>query len=281
MENADVSTQKKPFGQNALLAAVILAAVIGFAIMSYLTYIHYAEKQSFCDISEEVSCDVVTTSIYSEIFGVPISLLGLGYFASVLFLVLAKRKQQNIFPALFLLTLFVLIPSLYFSMMEYFVIKAICVLCDSSKIMMLIIAAASFFMARGVTKIGLNSIMPVLIAGLVAAGVTYFAQTATVAQVDYSDLVQCMNEKGVVYYKSVKCNSCKRQEMLLGEAYKKLNSVECHPEGLNPQPELCLSKQIEKTPTFILEQGGQEITRLEGLQKIKNLAEFAGCPFEK
>ena len=56
------------------------AALLGLVIMSYLTYIHYANTSSFCDISKEVSCDVVTTSLYSEVFGLPVSVLGLGYF---------------------------------------------------------------------------------------------------------------------------------------------------------------------------------------------------------
>jgi thiol-disulfide isomerase/thioredoxin len=85
-----------------------------------------------------------------------------------------------------------------------------------------------------------------------------------------------LNEEGVVYYKSKICNNCKRQEALLGEAYKKLNSVECHPDGVDPQPELCLSKGIKKTPTFLIEENGEEVKRLEGLQPLDDLAEWAG-----
>src|SRR3990167_8262567 len=122
---------------------------------------------------------------------------------------------------------------------------------------------------------------PVLIAGLVAAGVTYFAQTGTVVKKDYSNFMQCLNSKGIVYYKSVRCSTCRRQEMIFGEASKKLNSIECHPDGENPRPELCLSKKITKTPTFLMESGGTEIKRIEGLQQIKDLSAFANCAAEK
>ena len=75
----------------------VLIAIIsigGFGIMAYLTYIHFANATSFCDISETVSCDVVTTSIYSEIFGIPISIMGLGYFGLTLLLSVFHRKKE-------------------------------------------------------------------------------------------------------------------------------------------------------------------------------------------
>ena len=102
---------------------ILILSLVGFGIMAYLTYIHYANAQSFCDISETVSCDVVTTSIYSEIFGFPISIMGLGYFGLTGLLSIFYRKRA-FYQLVFLLTLFVLIPSYYFTALEAFVIKA-------------------------------------------------------------------------------------------------------------------------------------------------------------
>lgn len=257
---------------------MVIFSLAGIGIMSYLTYIHYSATKSFCDLSEKVSCDVVTTSIYSEIFGIPMSLLGLGFFISVL-LLLIFRKLESTCKTIFLLTVFVLIPSLYLSALEILVIKSICVLCESSKILMLAILGISYTAMR--TKPNLRLILPVIIAGLVAAGVTFFAQTGTSLKQDYSVFVEDLNQKGVVYYKSVKCNNCRRQEKLFGIAIKKLNSVECHPEGKNPQPQLCLQKKITKTPTFLIEQNGKEVKRLEGLQRLENIAKWADVSFEQ
>src|SRR3989344_2761163 len=173
---------------------IAIFAIVGIAIMSYLTYIHYANQQSFCDISESVSCDVVTTSIYSEIFGVPVSLLGLGYFILALGLILSKQTPAG-FQTIFLITLFVLIPSLYLSSLELFVIQSICILCESSKVLMIAILVTSYLAARPHRAITARLIMPVLIAGIVASGVTYFAQTGNVEKKDYSEFVGCLNEK--------------------------------------------------------------------------------------
>ena len=258
---------------------IIILALAGTAIMAYLTYIHYANVQSFCDISKEVSCDIVTTSIYSEVFAVPVSILGIFYFITVLWLVF-YAKPEKAYRGILLLTAFSLMPSLYLSMTEYVFIKSFCILCETSKLLMLAILVASFAEARRVARIDFRFIAPALIAGVVAAAVMYFAQTGTVVKKDYSTLVECLNSKEVVYYKSVKCANCRRQEKLLGDAYKKLNSVECHPEGENPQPDLCLKKGVTKTPTFLIESGGEVSKRVEGLQQIEKLAAFGGCPLK-
>jgi uncharacterized membrane protein len=257
-----------------------LLSLVGFGIMAYLTYIHYANATSFCDISETVSCDVVTTGIYSEIFGLPVSILGLGYFGLTFLLILFNRKK-SVFQLLFFLTLFVLIPSLYLSSLELLVIKSWCILCETSKALMFAILAISFVAMKEKASVVFRMAIPIIIAGLVAAGVTYFAQTSGGAQKDYTPFVEALNEKGVVYYKSYTCTNCKRQEKTIGDAYKKLNSVECHPDGPDGNPELCLQKDISHTPTFILEPGGVEVKRVDGLQSLEELADFAGVPREK
>lgn len=256
-----------------------LFSLVGLGIMVYLTYLHFAQTESFCNISEKVSCDVVTTGIYSEVFGLPVSLLGVAYFALVL-LMMIFNKKPSIFRTVFSITLFVLFPSLYLSVLELTVIKAWCILCESSKILMLAILVTSIVAAKKIGKIEIRMVIPIIIAGVLAVGVTFFAQSGNVVQADYSGLAECLNNRGMVYYKSVRCSNCQRQEKLFGQAYTLLNSVECHPDGPGGNPELCLEKGIDKTPTFLIEENGQEIDRLEGLTPIDKLAEFAGCEVE-
>lgn len=261
--------------KNSQRIAITLLALAGLVLMGYSTYIHFANTQSFCDISKEVSCDVVQTSLYSEIFGIPVSVLGMLYFITVLFKSLRKMDADD-FKFLFFLTAFVLVPSLYLSGMEYFVIKSFCILCEVSKLMMFgilgISCAAMRFQIRSLGRM----LAPIVIAGLVVSGIVYFVQSGTVVKEDYTAFVEHLNEKGWVYYKSYTCSNCKRQEKLFGDAYQKLNAVECHPKGPNGNPELCLKRNITKTPTWLLEQDDQEMMRLEGLQPIEDLMKISG-----
>lgn len=251
---------------------VALAAILGFGIMTYLTYLHYAKTESFCNFSEKVSCDTVTQSIYGEIFGIPISLLGLLYFLAIGFSLL-RNPSLKTYRFIFFATILALIPALYLTLTEIIFIRAACILCETSKFLMVGILAASWMMIRKQSEHLLRTAMPLIITGFVAAVIAYLIQTGTIIPQDHSGLAQHLNAQGWVYYRSYTCANCKRQEKLLGNAYQFLPSVECHPRGPGGNPELCLQKNITKTPTWILEQDGKEVLRLEGVQTIETLTQ--------
>jgi len=172
---------KKEANQSTLNSARLTIAAIslvGFAIMIYLTYIHYeSASRYFCDISGNISCSEVAQSAYSEILGVPISILGLGYFGFTFLLTLLNRKRE-VFKLIFLFSLFVLIPSLYFSWIEFFKIKVFCALCEASKVLMAASLAASFIAVRREAAKVLKKATLVIIAAGVATVITYFIQVS-------------------------------------------------------------------------------------------------------
>jgi len=56
-------------------------SVLGLLISLYATYLHFSPSaSSLCNFNAQFNCDVVNKGIYSEVFGVPVSILGaLGY----------------------------------------------------------------------------------------------------------------------------------------------------------------------------------------------------------
>ena len=64
-----------------LLLAITILAGLGIVVSSYGLWQHYAPLGAgFCNFNESFSCDVVNKSIYSEIFGIPVALVGIvGY----------------------------------------------------------------------------------------------------------------------------------------------------------------------------------------------------------
>lgn len=267
-----------PFTTSAKLMSLL--SLGGIAISLYLAYIKIFNTKSFCTLNETISCDAVNASIYSDIFGIPMSFLGIGYFGLVLLLALFKRSL-NIYRLIFFLTIFVLMPAFYLTGIEIFALQAYCILCEASKVLMIAILVLSFFQTRYKFKDALRMSIPVIIAGVVAAAITFFAQSGGGTKEDYSPFVENLNKQGVIMYRSIKCANCKRQAMIFGKAYSKLNAVECHPEGPNPEPDRCLRMGINKTPTFLIEQDGKELKRLEGLQQLEKIGEWAGVPLEK
>jgi len=155
---------------------IALISIAGLGMTAYLTSIHYTYTRPFCDISETVSCSTVAASIYAEIFGVPVAILGLGYFGLLVLLSVFQRKKEC-YQIIFLITVFALIPSLYLTAAEIFAIKSFCILCETSKALMFAILATSFVAMKKETRGVLRMATPTIIVGLLATFVTFIIQT--------------------------------------------------------------------------------------------------------
>jgi uncharacterized membrane protein len=62
-------------------AAIVLTA-IGIGIAAYLVYVHYTDTKILCSISH--GCETVQKSKYAKLAGVPVALLGLIGYVSIL-----------------------------------------------------------------------------------------------------------------------------------------------------------------------------------------------------
>ena len=78
-------------------------------------------------------------------------------------------------------------------------------------------------------------------------------------------------------YGSFKCGICAKTRKMFGDSFQYINEIECHPQGENPQTELCVEKGIPGTPTWILEPNGILKKRATGFLSIEDLREFSGC----
>lgn len=74
--------------------AIAAISALGFFVSLYATYLHFsAGPSTLCNINATFNCDVVNKGIYSEVFGIPISVLGMiGY---VWFFILAYEMLRR------------------------------------------------------------------------------------------------------------------------------------------------------------------------------------------
>ncbi len=79
------------------LAGIGAAAAMGLGVSLYLGRQHHpAHASSVCNVNEVFNCDVVNTSAFSEVFGIPIAFLGTGFYAGVVALaILASRSKES------------------------------------------------------------------------------------------------------------------------------------------------------------------------------------------
>jgi len=121
-------------------------SLIGLADAIYLTYIKLA-ADGICVAGE--GCEIVNTSVYSQIYGIPVAVLGgLAYVAMLVVLLLEPGNEFFEFngPLIVLgISIFGVLYSAYLTYLELYVIRAICEFCVLSAVVltfMLILSAA-------------------------------------------------------------------------------------------------------------------------------------------
>ena len=118
----------------ALWIAMLVIAVIGTGVATYLTYIHYAGLHPLC-LSGGGGCEKVQSSTYAKLAGVPVAVIGLVGYVAILATLLFWRGENGRLAAV-VLTLIGFGFSAYLTYREIATIKAICQWCVSSAIMM-------------------------------------------------------------------------------------------------------------------------------------------------
>lgn len=109
----------------SLRLAAGLVALAGLGVAGYLTWVHFDDAALVCVAGG--GCETVQESEYAEIAGIPVALLGLFAYATVLGLVAWDSPSARLGAAM--LALVGLLFSLYLLALQLFVIDAICVWC--------------------------------------------------------------------------------------------------------------------------------------------------------
>lgn len=134
----------------------------------------------------------------------------------------------------------------------------------------------------------LNDNRPAIFRTVIILVVIFVA--AAVALVRYSDdqagltgdaaaiagLAECLTAKGAKMYGAVWCSHCARQKKAFGEAFAKIDYVECaEPGDPRAQTAACQAAGVTVYPTWTFADG----SRLTGEVSFESLAAQAGCPF--
>ncbi|HEY6779935.1 MAG TPA: vitamin K epoxide reductase family protein [Thermoleophilaceae bacterium] len=134
-----------------LRTPIVVVALLGIAISGYLTYVHYAGIEPICAASG--GCEKVQSSDYAKLAGIPVALLGLLGYVSILAASLARGELARMVASS--LSLIGLGFSLYLTYLELFEIDAICQWCVGSAVTMTVLTVLTVL--RAVRGGGLES----------------------------------------------------------------------------------------------------------------------------
>jgi uncharacterized membrane protein len=136
------STNKRTYEFNLSLRVVsIILSAVGLLDSLYLSWVKLAGSEAYC--AGIGDCDVVNSSSYSEIGGIPIALFGAGaYLSMILVLYMEKRGEfwrENGQLVVFGLSLTGVIYSAYLTYIELAILRAICPYCVVSALILFFI----------------------------------------------------------------------------------------------------------------------------------------------
>ena len=143
---------------------LILFAALGLAASSASTYVHHRlltdpAYSSVCDISATVSCTDAYLSRYGTLWGVPVAVAGVFFFALVLVLAAVGGRasspaRDNVPGYVFALSTVGLAVVLYLAWASFFQLKAVCLLCVTTYAAVV----AIFIVSGGATKVPMTTL---------------------------------------------------------------------------------------------------------------------------
>jgi uncharacterized membrane protein len=150
-----VTTHLKLIHLDWLRLVMVLLAIAGLGVSAYLMW-GYTAPGAILACGESSGCETVKNSVYANLAGMPLPVLGLGsYFTLLLLLffqgypvVSQKGWSPYVALAIFGVSLAGVLYSAYLTYIELFVIYAICRWCVASAIIMVAIFLLSIFNLR-------------------------------------------------------------------------------------------------------------------------------------
>lgn len=129
--------------------ATIGLALAGLAVSLYLLTVHWGWWAAVC--LGVGNCEVVNTSIYSELLGIPVALLGALTYAALIVLSLLVWRDifaQEARTLRFLAAAIGVAFSAYLTYIELFVLREVCPWCVTSAILITLIAVLTVWELR-------------------------------------------------------------------------------------------------------------------------------------
>ena len=122
-------------------AAQVILALLGLASAGYLTSTKYAHD-GVCGVS--AGCTIVQNSPWSELYGIPVSVLGvLGYVGILGALLVAPQRNDVVRLALVVMSGVGFLFSMFLMYRAYVTLEAFCPFCTTSAVVMTLLAITS------------------------------------------------------------------------------------------------------------------------------------------
>ncbi len=122
-------------------------SILGLLVSAYMTIYKLTSNENMC--LGAGGCSKVNSSVYAEVYGIPVAVIGMGGYGAILALLALERRHpflvNNGTLVVFGLALVGFLFTLYLIYVELALIHALCPFCVTSQITMTVLFALSIF----------------------------------------------------------------------------------------------------------------------------------------
>lgn len=262
-----------PRTRKGIDAPLAWLAGAGLLLSAYLLVAKILNAKLYCVLGS--GCDVVQSSRFAQLFGVPVAGFGLVFYAAILWFALARVDPANRWGILTPVALAGAAASVVFTVVQQGILHTTCSLCMISALLTAGILARLIWIrpkSAAPRTWAWGGVAAAVAVALIVGGYASSGQPA--AANGYAEgLAIHLAKTNIKFYGAYWCPHCQDQKAMFGPAARLLPYIECDPRASNGQPTVCAKAGIRAFPTW--EIGGQ---KLEGVLSLEDLARLSGYP---
>ena len=255
-------------------------AGLGVLLTGYLTLVAWlGEQPAYCGAESE--CDLVQSSRWSTLFGMPMALWGLLTYALLAGLAWRLRARPSAWRTTLLVACIGAGVSWFLTLVSVFEIEATCGYCLASFALMnglfvLVVLRRPAQMPEHAWRKSLPfpvGAAVVLLLGLHLHFSGIFDPAAGPEDPYLKALATHLQDSGARFYGAYWCPACQEQKALFTASVDRLPYVECTPEGRGGTRSVdCLTRNIQDYPTWIID--GQRHTGVVSAERLARMSNF-------
>ena len=267
-------------GPNWPLLAV---SSLGIALTGYLSWTAFSGG-AVQGCSAGGGCDIVLTSRWATLLGLPTALWGLAAYAGLAAIAFVRRADRH-WSYAWSAALFGVAYSVYLTVVSLTILESACPYCLTS--LGLVTATLALVVWQRPPEMAHRSWV-----GLVAGRGTLAALVILLLHANYVTpqadpagpedpmtraLAEHLTEQGVLFYGASWCPHCQEQKRLFGASASRLPYIECSPAGRGaPQAPSCTRAGVRTYPTWVID-GRVIVGEVLSLARLADATGFPGA----
>ncbi len=255
-------------------------AGLGVLLTGYLTLTAwFGEHPAWC--GADSGCDIVQSSRWSTLLGLPMALWGLLTYALLAGLAWRLRSRPSAWGAMLLFACIGAGVSWFLTLVSVFEIRAVCEYCLASFVLMnLLLLLVVLRRPARTPEQGWRRVLPfpvgaaiALVLGLHLHFEGVFDPAAGPEDPYLKALATHLQDSGARFYGAYWCRACQEQKALFTASAKRLPYTECAPSGPNgPLTAACTIQDIRRYPTWLVE--GRRLTGVVDIERLARASKF-------